>query len=107
MSFMTLGGGTKTLAAESIETLAAPLRGTVLKAGGAGDGEARKIWDAMIDCWPALIVRCAGAADVIAAVHFAREHGLIVSVRGGGHNIAGNTIAMIFGGFKRVVMHTI
>ena len=46
----------------------------------------------MIDRRPALIARCAGPADVIAAVRFAREHGLLVSVKGGGHNITGNAV---------------
>jgi FAD/FMN-containing dehydrogenase len=52
----------------------------------------RKVWNGMVDKRPALIVRCAGAADVIAAVAFARDHGLPVSVRGGGHNVAGSAV---------------
>ena len=47
----------------------------------------------MIDRRPALIVRCKGAADVLDAVRFAREHGLPVSIRGGGHNVAGHAVA--------------
>ncbi len=46
----------------------------------------------MIDRRPSLIARCAGAADVVAAVRFARDHGLLAAVRGGGHNIAGNAV---------------
>jgi len=46
----------------------------------------------MIDKRPALIVRCAGVSDVVHSVQFAREHGLVVAVRGGGHNIAGNCL---------------
>jgi FAD/FMN-containing dehydrogenase len=53
---------------------------------------ARKIWNAMIDKHPALIVRCAGVADVITAVQFARTHNLLVAVRGGGHNVSGNAV---------------
>jgi FAD/FMN-containing dehydrogenase len=65
------------------------LRGDLLRPDDAGYDAARSIWNAMIDRRPALIARCAGAADVIASVRFAREQDLIVSVRGGGHNVAG------------------
>lgn len=54
--------------------------------------EARTIWNAMIDRRPGLIARCAGAADVVRAVRFARDNNLLVSVRGGGHGIAGNAV---------------
>ena len=54
--------------------------------------EARKVWNGLIDKHPALIARCAGAADVIAAVNFANEHDLLLSVRGGGHNVAGQAV---------------
>src|SRR5262244_1329033 len=52
----------------------------------------RRIWNAMIDKRPALIARCMGTADVIQAVRFAAEHGSLVSVRGGGHNVAGTAV---------------
>src|SRR5205085_10316958 len=54
--------------------------------------EARVIWNAMIDRRPALIAQCTSAQDVALAVKFARAHDLLVSVRGGGHNIAGNAV---------------
>ncbi|MDH3627391.1 MAG: FAD-binding oxidoreductase [Acidobacteriota bacterium] len=54
--------------------------------------EARKIWNGMIDKRPGLIAQCAGTADVVAAVNFARERDLAVAVRGGGHNVSGNAI---------------
>lgn len=54
--------------------------------------EVRKVWNAMIDKRPALIVRCMGAADVIKSISFARTNNLLVSVRGGGHNVAGKAI---------------
>jgi FAD/FMN-containing dehydrogenase len=52
----------------------------------------RKVWNGMVDKRPGLIARCASAADVIAAVDFARDHALLVSVRGGGHNVAGSAV---------------
>lgn len=69
------------------------LRGESLCPGEVPYDEARKVWNAMIDKRPALIARCAGAADVVQCVKFAREHDIAVSVRGGGHSIAGNAIA--------------
>ncbi len=62
---------------------------------GPADGrydEFRRVWNGLIDRKPALIARCAGAADVVTAVNFAHEHDLPVSVRAGGHNVAGNAV---------------
>jgi FAD/FMN-containing dehydrogenase len=72
-----------------IEDLRGRLRGALLVPGGSGYDEARSIWNAMIDRRPALIARCLGVADVVACVRFARERGLTLSVKGGGHNISG------------------
>jgi FAD/FMN-containing dehydrogenase len=72
-----------------VDGLAAQLSGRVLEPSDAGYDEARTIWNAMIDRRPGLIARCANTADVLHAVRFAAEHGLLTSVRGGGHNIAG------------------
>src|SRR5690349_19820580 len=74
------------------EVLQGSLRGSVLLPQDADYEQARKIWNAMIDKRPAMIVRCAGAADVRTAVDFARERGLPLAVRGGGHNIAGSAL---------------
>ena len=68
------------------------LHGTVFQAHDAGYDDARTIWNVMIDRRPGLIVRCAGVADVIAAVNLARSHNLLVSVRCGGHNVSGNAV---------------
>lgn len=75
-----------------IEDFKTKLRGPLIQPGDAGYDDARKIWNAMIDRRPAMIVRCAGAADVKTSVVFARDHDLLLSVRGGGHNIAGNAL---------------
>jgi FAD/FMN-containing dehydrogenase len=80
------------LSEETVATFKATLRGAMLRAGDTGYDEARTLWNAMIDKHPALIVRCAGVADVISAVNFARTHDLLVAVRGGGHNVAGNAV---------------
>lgn len=72
------------------------LRGGLLLPGDSDYDQARKIWNGMIDRRPAMIVRCAGPADVISAVQFARENPLPVAVRGGGHSAAGK--AMCDGG---------
>jgi FAD/FMN-containing dehydrogenase len=77
---------------EVVDAFKTTLRGTVLQPGNPGYDEARAIWNAMIDRRPALIVRCAGTADVVSAVNFARDNGLPLAVRGGGHNIAGSAV---------------
>src|SRR6202043_2719315 len=68
------------------------LRGASFRPGEQGYDAARTVPNAMIDRRPAIIARCAGAADVIACVRFAREHDLLVAVRGGGHSIAGKSV---------------
>jgi FAD/FMN-containing dehydrogenase len=88
----TTAGRAVKLDETAIEQLRAGLRGRLLQSGDNEYDEARSIWNAMIDKRPALIARCAGAADVIHAVNFARTNGLLVSVRGGGHNVSGNAI---------------
>jgi FAD/FMN-containing dehydrogenase len=68
------------------------VKGEIVLPGHPDYDEVRKIWNAMIDRRPAVIVQCAGADDVPLALAFARENGLEVSIRGAGHNIAGNAI---------------
>jgi FAD/FMN-containing dehydrogenase len=80
------------LDAEAVAGLIERVRGPVLTAGDPGYDEARSIWNALIDRRPALILQCSGAADVVDAVNFAREQGLVLSVKGGGHNVAGNAV---------------
>jgi len=80
------------VATEAVEQLRSGLRGSLLSPGSPGYDEARTIWNAMIDRRPALIARCTSPADVALTVRFAREHDLLLAVRGGGHNIAGNAV---------------
>jgi FAD/FMN-containing dehydrogenase len=88
----TIDGKNASLSAEALDALRGGLRGSLCLPGDAGYDEARTIWNAMIDKRPAAIVRAAGASDVIQTVRLAAQHGLLLSVRGGGHNIAGNAV---------------
>lgn len=81
-----------TMKSDVIDDFKSRLRGQLMQPNDAGYEEARKIWNAMIDKKPGMIVRCAGAADVMASVAFARDHELLLAIRGGGHNIAGSAL---------------
>jgi len=80
------------LDAEALEALSQQVRGPVLTPGDPAYDDARSIWNGLIDRRPALIVQCSGAADVVDAVNFAREQGLTLSIKAGGHNVAGNAV---------------
>jgi FAD/FMN-containing dehydrogenase len=73
------------------EALRRAFRGPVVLPGDEAYDEVRAVYNGMIDKRPALIARCTGTADVIEAVRFAREHDLVIAVRGGGHNVTGNS----------------
>ncbi len=92
LHIVTAEGSGTILEEAAVQDFAAGLRGKLLRPGDGTYDEARVVWNGMIDRHPALIARCAGVADVIAAVRFARTHGILVSVRGGGHNITGNAV---------------
>jgi len=77
---------------EALDAFVAGVRGQVLRPGDDGYDDACAIWNGLIDRRPALIVRCTGAADVVDCVNFAREQNLLLSVKGGGHNVAGNAV---------------
>lgn len=89
----TLDGSSVELPQNAITSLAAAVRGTVIVEADPRYDAARALWNAMIDCRPALIVRCLGTGDVITVVNFARERGLLLAIRGGGHNVAGLALA--------------
>jgi FAD/FMN-containing dehydrogenase len=88
----TSDGGQRVLDEVAVEKLRERLRGRVLSPEEDGYESARLVWNGMVDKRPSLIVQCAGTADVMAAVNFAQEHGLLTSIRGGGHNVAGSAL---------------
>ena len=75
--------------AEALQAFAAGIRGGTVRAGDDGYDAARQVWNGMIDRRPGLVAMCAGAADVMDAVNFARANHLLTAIRGGGHNVAG------------------
>jgi FAD/FMN-containing dehydrogenase len=87
-----LDGKQLTLSASDVADLRAGLRGELITAGDGGYDTARRLWNAAFDRKPALIARCAGAADVRRAVSFATAHGLLTAVRGGGHSLSGQSV---------------
>lgn len=90
---MTLQGTETELAPDMLAGLQMQLQGALLTPDDPGYEASRSLWNAMIDRRPAVVVRCLGAADVIASVLFAREHDLLLCIKGGGHNIAGLAVA--------------
>jgi len=77
---------------EKIEKLKNKVKGQIVLPNDSNYNEVRKIWNAMIDRRPAVIVQCAEADDVLHAISYARDNGLEISIRGGGHNIAGSAL---------------
>ena len=92
VDLMSSTGTPATLSAETIEALGGGLRGVLCMPGEPGYDQARTIWNAMIERRPGAVVRAAGASDVIRAVKLAAEQKLVLSIRGGGHSIAGNAV---------------
>ena len=92
LQVITNTGANTVLTEALVEEFQTSLRGPLLQPGDAGYDDARIVWNGMIDRRPALIAWCAGVADVIQAVNFARDNHLLVSVRGGGHNITGYAV---------------
>jgi hypothetical protein len=88
-----IAAGGAALDEAAVQGFIAGVRGKVMRPGEEGFDAARKVWNGMIDRTPALIARAAGAADVISAVNFARDYGLPLAVRGGGHSAAGSGVS--------------
>ncbi|MEJ2689012.1 MAG: FAD-binding oxidoreductase [Deltaproteobacteria bacterium] len=89
LKVMTLNGREVELQQQALAGLKARLVGPVILAGDPDYEDCRTVWNAMIDRKPAFVVRCIGVSDVISCVRFAREHELLLCIKGGGHNIAG------------------
>ena len=91
--FMTLDKDVRQLADADVDAFTAQISGGVIGAADGAYDEARKVWNGTINRRPALIARCLSEGDVQAAVRFAAAHRMLLSVRGGGHHIAGNAVA--------------
>jgi len=89
MKARTMNGSEIDVSQDALDRLRMEIRGPLLVPGDAGYEDSRTVWNAMIDRKPAIVVRCLGVADVIACVRFARQHQLLICMKGGGHNIAG------------------
>ena len=89
MKMQTTEGREAELKQDALDGLRMRLRGPLFLPGEAGHEESRSVWNAMIDRKPAVVARCRGVADVITCVQFARDHDMLLSIKGGGHNIAG------------------
>ena len=92
LRIMTNSGAEAVVHASTVQAFQASVQGAIIRSGCADYESARKTWNGMIDKYPALITRCTGVADVIAAVRFARDHDLLVAVRGGGHSLPGFSV---------------
>ena len=82
----------KTVSSPNFESLAERIKGELILPASPRYNESRTLWNGMIDKRPAAVAQCVATTDVVAAVNFARDHGLKLSVRGGGHNIAGTAL---------------
>jgi FAD/FMN-containing dehydrogenase len=89
MKAKTMEGREIDLKQETLNGLKMSLRGPMFTPGDVGYDESRTVWNGMFDKRPAVVVRCLGTVDVMTCVQFAREHELLLCIKGGGHNIAG------------------
>ena len=80
------------IAGDLVKTLKSNFKGKLIFPEDRDYDEARKIWNGMIDKRPAIIAQCSSTDDIITAVNFARDNGLVVSVKAGGHNVSGNAV---------------
>ena len=92
-TYLTLDRNVRQVRQSDVEAFASRISGGVLAPGDGGYDDARKVWNGTVDRRPALIARCLNDRDVQAAVRFAASRRMLVSIRGGGHHIAGNAVA--------------
>jgi FAD/FMN-containing dehydrogenase len=88
----TIYNGETLIKGSALDQLRSSLRGSLILPDNDFYEQSRKLWNGMIDKKPGLIAKCRGTADVITCVKFAREHAILIAVRGGGHNVAGNAL---------------
>ena len=93
VAYLTLDKDGRQLPQPDVDAFARQVSGGVLGQADEAYHEARKVWNGTVDRHPALIARCLTVADVQATVRFAAAHHMLISVRGGGHHIAGNAVA--------------
>ncbi len=93
LTYLTLDRDARQLRQSEVQALAAQLSGGVIGAADGAYDDARRVWNGSVDRRPALIARCLTDDDIQATVRFAAAHRMLLSVRGGGHHIAGNAVA--------------
>ena len=93
LSYLTLEKKPQQVPQAVVDAFALKISGGVLRRGDPAYEDARRVWNATVDRHPALIARCRNRIDVQTAVRFAATHRMLLSVRGGGHHIAGNAVA--------------
>jgi FAD/FMN-containing dehydrogenase len=91
--YRSLHGDQRSFPRAELEALRSGIRGGILTEGDRGYEESRRVWNGMVGRRPAILARCISSRDVRNALGFAREHEMLLSVRGGGHHIAGNAVA--------------
>jgi FAD/FMN-containing dehydrogenase len=88
--FRTIHGEAAVLSADTLESFAGRFRGALIRETDGAYDRTRRVWNGLINKRPALIAQCTGVADVVEGINLAREHDLLLSVRGGGHNVSGS-----------------
>ena len=91
-SFRTIRGERAELRSRTLESFVGRFRGALIRENDGGYEQARRVWNGLIDKRPAMVARRSGVADVVAGINLAREHNLVLAVRGGGHNVSGSGV---------------